>query len=160
MDDFDFYRLYKTLHVLAVMLMAGGIAIESVIGPLMAKAPSVQELRAYARLSRMAGMFLIAPGALFTAGFGYATAGRGDIDVDETWLLISQVIFYIAVFVGIGFLMQASRQLWNHVKDLPDGPVPAAVRSEAANPLPAILGGMLTIGFIFIVYLMVAQPAW
>jgi len=27
MDDFDFYRIYKTLHVLSVIMLGGGIAI-------------------------------------------------------------------------------------------------------------------------------------
>jgi hypothetical protein len=160
MDDFDFYRLYKTLHVLSVILLAGGVGIESVIGPLMARATSVQELRAYARLSRIAELYIMLPAFLLIAGFGYATAGRINLDIDTTWLLIAQIVFYAAVVISVGYLMQVSLGLWRKVKDLPDGPVPAALARELANPLPGLMGALLTVALVFIVYLMVAKPSW
>ena len=38
MDDFDLYRLLKTLHVLSVLMLGSGIVVESLLGPLMARA--------------------------------------------------------------------------------------------------------------------------
>ena len=47
MDDFDSFHLFKTVHVLGVVMLAGAIAIEGVAGPLMKRASSVQELPRY-----------------------------------------------------------------------------------------------------------------
>ena len=50
MSDFDWYRLFKTLHVLSVVALGGGFVLEGIAGPLVARARTVQEVRAYARL--------------------------------------------------------------------------------------------------------------
>ncbi len=50
MDDFDFYRLFKTLHVIAVLLLGGGFVLEGIVGALLPKLKTVQEVRVYARL--------------------------------------------------------------------------------------------------------------
>ncbi len=160
LEDYDFYRLYKTLHVLSVMLLAGGITIETVLGPLLARATSIQQLRAYTGISRIAENFIILPSVILIAGLGYATAGRGNIDLDTTWLLIGQVVFYVAALIAIGFLRTVSIRLDNRVRALPDGPVSPELAKELSNPLPAVLGGLLTAGFVFILYLMVAKPGW
>ena len=160
MDDFDFYRLYKTLHVLSVIALGGGIAIETVIGPLMVKARSVQELRAYTRLSRIAENYVILPAVLFVTGFGYATAGRLNIDLETTWLFIAQILTLVAAVMSIGYLRLASGKINRIARETPEGPVPESVMREMKNPGPPIVGGLLTIVFVFIVYLMVAKPDW
>ena len=59
MDDFDLYRLFKTLHVLAVTLLAAGIGVENVVGPLLPRARNTQELRALATVMGVAGKYVI-----------------------------------------------------------------------------------------------------
>jgi hypothetical protein len=54
----------------------------------------------------------------------------------------------------------ASARLEKMVDGAPDGPVPPDIVANTKEPGPAIVGGLLTLYFIFIVYLMVAQPAW
>ena len=50
MDDFDLYRLFKTLHVISVVMLGGGFVLEGICGPLVARAKTMGEVRAYARL--------------------------------------------------------------------------------------------------------------
>jgi hypothetical protein len=135
-DDFDFYRLYKTLHILSVTVLAGGIAIESVAGPVLARAQSVQELRAYAKLMVIAQNFLILPGFVLLVGFGYAAAGRANLDLDATWLLIAQILTYTAAVASLGYLRSASMRLSRMVREAPDGPVTPELGREIKNPLP------------------------
>jgi uncharacterized membrane protein len=160
MDDFDFYRLYKTLHVLSVALLAGGITIETVIGPLLPRAGSVQELRAYTRVMKIAENFIILPATLLVIGFGYATASRLNIDLDVTWLLFGQILTYAAAIISLAYLRTAALRADRMARAAPDGPVPEELVRETKNPGPAIVGTLMLIIFIFIVYLMVAQPAW
>jgi uncharacterized membrane protein len=159
-DDFDFYRLFKTLHVLAVILLGGGIIIETAVGILMARASGVQELRAYTKLSTVAEKYVMLPAYVLIAGFGYATAGRANIDVDVTWLMIAQILFYIAVAVSVLYLLRASMQIDRLARAAPDGPLIAEIAAELKKPGPPIAGGLLTLIYVFIVYLMVAKPAW
>ena len=160
MDDFDFYRLYKTLHVIAVTPLAGGITVETVIGPLMVRVQSVQELRLLARLSKLSENFIILPSLLLVIGFGYATAARRDIDLETTWLLLGQVLTFVAALASIGYLRSASLRLNRLANEAPDGPIPDGLRRELKNPGPPVVGGLLAVVFVFIIYLMVAQPNW
>jgi hypothetical protein len=104
--------------------------------------------------------FLIFPFFVLVAVFGYLTADRLNISLDVTWLLIAQVIFYAAVLIALTYLRDATGRL-NHLADeAPDGPVTEEITAEIKKPLPAILGSILTVGYFFIVYLMVSKPAW
>jgi uncharacterized membrane protein len=159
-DDFDFYRLYKTLHVLAVIYLGGGIAIETIIGPFLARATSVQELKVLTRISRTTELFVNLPALFLIAGFGYAVAGRANLDLDVTWLLLGQIIFYVAAVVALGYLGIGALILHGRVARLEDGPIPKEMARQLKNPLPPIVGALLTVAYVFIVYLMVSQPDW
>jgi uncharacterized membrane protein len=160
MDDFDVYRLTKTLHVIAVVILGGGGIMESVIGPIVAKAPSVQEVRAYARLLYISENYLSIPAAIAIAVFGYITADRAGYDLDTTWLLLGQVLFYVIVALGLGILRPAAGRLYRLAKDAPDGPVTPELVEQLQKPLPVIAGAATGILFIAIIYLMVARPDW
>ena len=160
MSDLDFIRIYNTLHVLSVALLAGGITIDTVVGPLMVRATSVQELRAFTRLSRIAEDYIMLPAFLLIVGFGYATAGRQDRDLGDTWLLVAQILTFIAAAGVIGYLRSASLRVDRLARAVPDGPVPESLTRAMKNPGPPIVGTILTVGFVFILYLMVAQPRW
>ena len=160
MDDFDLYRLFKTLHVISVMILVGAALMEGVIGPILGQARSMEVVRAYARLLYISENYLSIPAAIAIAVFGYATADRIGLSLDTTWLLLGQLLFYVIVAIGLGVLRPAANRLWSLVQDAPDGPVTPAGAAQLAKPLPA-LGGVATgLLFVFIVYLMVAKPGW
>ena len=160
MDDFDWYRLFETLHMLSVILLGGGIAIQNVAGPMLPKVKSVQEVRALAAMMRTADNFLIVPAVVLLTVFGYLTADRANYDLDLTWLFLGQILFYAAVVISFTYLRGATNRLNRMAQAAPDGPVTADLTDEMKKPGPAILGTLLTLIFIFIVYLMVAKPGW
>ncbi len=161
MDEFDLYRMYKTLHLLAVVLLAGGITIETVVGPLMVRATTVQELRAFTRLSKIAENFCILPGLFLAIGFGYAMTGNDfGPDLDTTWVLLGQILAFVALAVSIGYLRTASLRIDGRARQAPDGPVPDELRREMKNSGPPIVGAVLTFIFVLLIYLMVVKPAW
>src|SRR6266536_2240930 len=125
MSDFDWYRLFKTLHVFAVVALGGGFVLEGISGPLVARARSVQEVRAYARLIYVSENFLSIPAAIALAVFGYATANKADLSLSMTWLALGQVLFYAIVVLAVIFLRPAANRLHRLAQAAPEGPVPS-----------------------------------
>lgn len=160
MDDFDWFRLFKTLHVLAVVVLVGGAVMESIIGPIVVKARSVQEVRAYALLLYISENYLSIPAAIAIAVFGYLTAERAGYNLGTTWLLLSQVLFYGIVVIALAVLRPAAGRLYRLAKDAPDGPVTPGIETQLKQPLPAMMGALTGVMFVAIIYLMVSRPGW
>ena len=160
MSDFDWYRLFKTLHVFAVVALGGGFVLEGISGPLVARARSVQEVRAYARLIYVSENFLSIPAAIALAVFGYATANKADLSLSMTWLALGQVLFYAIVVLAVVFLRPAANRLDRLAQAAPEGPVPSDLAAEIKKPQAGIVGVLTSVAFAFVIYLMVAKPNW
>lgn len=160
MDDFDLYRLFKTLHVISVVILGGGGIMEGIIGPILARSSSVQEVRAYARLLYISENYLSIPAAIAIAVFGYLTADRLGIDLDTTWLLLGQILFYVIAVIGLGILRPAANELYKLTRTAPDGPVSPEIAVQLSKPLPGAMGALTGVLFVAIIYLMVAKPDW
>jgi hypothetical protein len=87
-DDFDFYRLFKTLHVISVVLLGGGVVLEALAGALVARVRSVQEVRALAWMIYISENYLSIAAAIGIVVFGYLTADRLDLILGTTWVLL------------------------------------------------------------------------
>ena len=64
MDDFELFKLFKTLRVIAVVFLGGGIVLEAMVGILAARASTVQEARVYGLLVYISENFLAIPAAI------------------------------------------------------------------------------------------------
>jgi uncharacterized membrane protein len=159
-DDFGLYRLFKTLHVISVIVLGGGFVLEGIVGALVARVHSVQEARAYAQLLFISENYLSLPAAVSIAVFGYLTADRLNVSLDETWLLLGQVLFYGIAVLAIVFLRTAANRLYNLAREAPNGPLTPELQAQLRSPAPAIVGPVVTVMFVATIYLMVAQPAW
>ena len=160
MDDADWYRLFQTLHVISVVLLGGGFVLEGICGPLVARARSVQEVRVYARLKHVSENYLSIPAAVALAVFGYLAADRIGYDLDATWLALGQALFYAIVVLALLVLRPAANRLHRLAEAAPDGPVTPEIAAELRKPLPAAVGALTSLIFVFVIYLMVAKPAW
>jgi uncharacterized membrane protein len=160
MDDFDLYRLFKTLHVIAVVLLGGGFVLEAITGVLVARVRTVQEARAYATLLYISENYLSPAAALVLAVFGYATADRFGYDLDVTWLLLGQVLFFGIVVLAIVFLRSAAKRLYALTREAPDGPLTPEIAAQLKSRPAAIVGPITSVMFVFVIYLMVARPGW
>jgi uncharacterized membrane protein len=154
------YDVLKALHVLAVTMLAAGIGVESVVGPILGGATTLGQVKTLSRVSVAAEKFLIIPAAVLIPVFGYATAGKGDWDLGMTWLAIGQVLFYVAVAIGLGFLARGSFQLEGRVRDLQGDAIPPEIQQNLKNPLFPIFGALNTLLFIAIVVVMVTKPGY
>jgi uncharacterized membrane protein len=160
MDDFDLYRLFKTLHVIAVIVLGGGFVLEGIVGSLLPKVRTVQEARAYALLLYISENFLSIPAAIILAVFGYLTADRIGYDLDLTWLLLGQVGFYAIVILALAILRPASNRLYRMTREAPDGPLTPEITEHMKSVGPMIVGPVTTVIFVAVVYLMVSKPNW
>ncbi|HWC29927.1 MAG TPA: DUF2269 family protein [Dehalococcoidia bacterium] len=160
MDDFDLYRLFKTLHVVAVVILGGGFVLEGIVGALVARVNTMQEARAYARLLYISENYLSLPAAIAIAVFGYLTADRFGYALDETWLALGQLLFYAIAVLAIVFLRTAANSLYRLTRDAQDGPLTPEVAAQLRSKAPAIVGPVTSVMFVAIIYLMVAKPAW
>ena len=160
MDDFDLYRIFKTAHVVAVLLLGSGFVMEAICGAMAARARTVQEVRVYARLLTFSENILSPVAAVTLAVFGYLTADRIGYSLDATWLLLGQVLFYGVSLLAIAVLRPAANELNRIAQAAPDGRVTPELTTQLKKPLPAIIGPVLSVVFVFIIYLMVARPAW
>jgi uncharacterized membrane protein len=158
MDTYDLFRLYKTLHVIAVVVLGGGFVLEAIAGPLVARAKTVGEVRAYARMMHFSETYLSLPAALFVAGFGYATASKIDLDYSQFWIGLSQALFYGLAVLAVVFLRPAAAKLHKLAEAAPDGPVTPEITAQLKRPLPMVIGPVITMMFIVIIYLMVSKP--
>jgi uncharacterized membrane protein len=145
---------------MAVVVLGGGAIMESIVGPIVAKARSVQDVRAYALLLYISENYLSIPAAIAIAVFGYLTADRLDIALDTTWLLLGQLLFYAIVVIALAVLRPAANRLYRLANEAPDGPVTPEIIAQLQQPLPAIAGAATGILFFVIIYLMVAKPDW
>jgi uncharacterized membrane protein len=158
MDTYDLFRLYKTLHVIAVVVLGGGFVLEAIAGPLVDRAKTVGEVRAYARMMYFSETYLSLPAALFVAGFGYATASKLDLDYSKFWIALSQVLFYGLAILAVVFLRPAASKLLKLAEAAPDGPVTPEIRALLDKRLPMVIGMIVTLMFIVVIYLMVSKP--
>jgi uncharacterized membrane protein len=145
---------------MAVVVLGGGAIMESIVGPIVAKARSVQDVRAYALLLYISENYLSIPAAIAIAVFGYLTADRLDIALDTTWLLLGQLLFYAIVLIALAVLRPAAKRLYRLANEAPDGPVTPEIVAQLQQPLPAIAGAVTGLMFFAIIYLMVAKPDW
>ncbi|HEX5369699.1 MAG TPA: DUF2269 family protein [Dehalococcoidia bacterium] len=160
MDKYDMFRLFKTLHVIAVVLLGSGFVLETITGILAGRARSVAEARVYARLIAFSENWLSPAAAVALAVFAYATADRGGFRLGTTWLVIAQVLFVIIVVVALVFLRPAARKLQAMTSAAPDGPITPDIAAYLKSPLFPVMGTLVSVLFIFIIYLMVSKPAW
>jgi uncharacterized membrane protein len=158
MDTYDLYRLYKTLHVISVVVLGGGFVLEAIAGPLLKRAKTVGEVRAYARMMHFSETYLSLPAALFVAGFGYATASKIDLDYSQFWIGLSQALFYGLAVLAVVFLRPAAAKLLKLAEATPDGPVTPEITAQLKRPLPMVIGPIVTFMFVIIIYLMVSKP--
>jgi uncharacterized membrane protein len=83
---FEFYALFKFVHVVAVIIWIGGVCALSVINARLTREQDRAVLMALLRQSGFYGAAIIAPAAVMTLIAGMATAGSAGLRFDSLWL--------------------------------------------------------------------------
>jgi uncharacterized membrane protein len=153
------HEVLKLFHILAVILLGGAILVDTLTGIVLPRLKLAAELRALTRVMRV-NQYIGVVAIILIPVFGYALAAEDETSLGTTWLLVSQVLFWAAVVASWTVLVPGSLRIARRAEALPDGPIPDEVMKELRNPIFPALGSLLTLFFVFILYLMVVQPGW
>ncbi|MFN2581308.1 MAG: DUF2269 family protein [Candidatus Dormibacteria bacterium] len=158
----NWFLFWLFLHITAAVLAFGPIFVFPIIGTLAAKAP--QNMKFVVELNHRIETRLVLPFALSMVVSGSGLLWTANINWFATpYLIVGVVLYLIATTLSIGFLLPNTRKLLNFVEHAP-APVPGAA---TAGPPPQVMrlirrnqiaGGITTVLFLIIIFLMIIQP--
>jgi uncharacterized membrane protein len=153
------YAILKTIHVLAVIMFLGNIAVG---GFWKAFADRTNDPRVMAYTIRgiiQADRIFTIPGVILILLAGFATAGIGGVPILSTgWVLWALILFIIAG-IAFGPIARAQRQLEAIARTAADGGTFDAARYASVSNTWNVAGTIGLVLPIVAVILMVMKPA-
>lgn len=154
------------LHILGVVLIAGGAGVGLATGIAMPRTDSVSSIGSMSLLAARAEHFATTPGALLTliTGTWLILDDTGApfqlFDIDETWLWLSYILWVVTAILGEGILARFNHQLHRRASELGMQGIESSeeLRRAAASPVSSVTGSVLVVLTVVFLYLMVFQP--
>jgi Predicted integral membrane protein (DUF2269) len=148
------------LHILAAVIAFGPIFVFPVVGTLVAQSP--QNMRFAVELNHRIETRLVLPLAASMLVSGSGLIWTSGISFFQTpFLIVAVVLYLLAMGLALGVLLPTTRKLLHIVEHSP-APAPSAGAPLAQIPALVrrnqIFGGLTTILFLVIIFLMVIQP--
>jgi uncharacterized membrane protein len=152
------YALFKTVHLLGVILLVGNVTITA-YWKVLADRTSDTKIVAHAQhgvtvadwLFTLTGIVL-----LMIGGYG-AVAVAGWSLTGPTWLVLGQILFAVSGVIWLGILIPIQIRQARTVRALRnDNPLPSPYRRDSR--LWLVWGILATVPLIAAVYVMVAKP--
>lgn len=148
------------LHILAAVIAFGPIFVFPIVGSLAAQMP--QHMRFAFELNHRIEQRLVLPLAGTMAISGAGLIWTSDINIFQTpFLLVGVVLYLVALTVARTVLLPSTAQLVHLAEHAPPsaaatGPPPQEVMTLVRRL--QIFGGLTTLLFLVIIFLMVVQP--
>ena len=98
------YAVYKTLHVLAVVVWVGGDVTLTTLGIVFERRRDGETLAAIGKAGAWVGTRVYTPALFAVVAFGIALVEKGDLPWDTFWIDFALVGWAIAAAVGVGFV--------------------------------------------------------
>jgi uncharacterized membrane protein len=98
------YAVYKTLHVVAVVVWVGGDITLTTLGIVFERRRDGDTLAAIGKAGAWVGTRVYTPALFAVIAFGIALVEKGDIPWDTFWIDFALVGWTIAAIVGVGFV--------------------------------------------------------
>jgi uncharacterized membrane protein len=144
------------LHILAAVIAFGPIFVFPIIGTLAAQMP--QHMRFAVELNHRIEVRLVIPLALSMLVSGIALIWTANINVFLTnYLLVAIGLYLLALAISISVLLPTTRRLMKTVEKDADTGVPSPVVMGLVRH-NQIYGGVTTVLFLVIIFLMIIQP--
>ena len=152
-DGMDAATVWKFLHI-AAMFLAVSIFVGQ--GMLIGAVARSGDVAALGRMVAAEERFTPVGGGAFVLGvvFGFITAITGDLDLTQTWLVISYVLALFILVNGITYHRVQAEKLKAAV-EAGDGD---RARALATAPSAALMNVVDAVAWLAIIYLMVAKP--
>jgi len=148
------YEWFKTVHVLAVVMWAGGGVMLTLLALMTIALRDPVRLVQFTRQAAFLGGTYFPPLSLMVVGFGFGLVEKGDFGYDLAWVQIGIAGWAASFVAGAGFLGPQSKRLAKMLEERPpeDAGVQALIRRIL---LVARLDSVL---LLFITLEMVAKP--
>lgn len=150
----NWFVFWLFLHILAAVIAFGPIFVFPIIGALAARAPEHGKFAI--ELSHRIEMRLVLPLAATMLISGSGLIWTANVDFFRTPYLIVAVLLYLAAMgIATGVLLPNTRKMLAIVEG--DGP-PNLVALQSRVQMNQRFGGLLTVDFLVIIFLMIVQP--
>ncbi|GER85177.1 hypothetical protein KTAU_38120 [Thermogemmatispora aurantia] len=154
----DWYHLVLFLHILGVLGLFMGVAVQLISMQGARRAQSVEAVRLWSSVLRPLGRFMLLTSLLILfAGLAMLLEAWG---WSQAWLDISLVLFLLTGLVTSRVNSAHGRRLGSQLARAGAGPVSPELRQLLTHPLPwttTITTSTLAVGIVF---LMVMKPDW
>lgn len=149
----NWFLFWLFLHILAAIIAFGPIFVFPLVGTLAAKSP--QHIKFAVAVNHAIEMRLVTPFAASMLISGSGLIWTANINFFATPYLIVAVVLYLASMgIGTGVLGPNTKKMMAIVEG-DQGPTPELFRLIKQNQQ---LGGLTTVFFLVIVFLMIIQP--
>jgi len=98
------YTVYKTLHVVAIVIWVGGDVTLTTLGIVFERRRDGDTLAAIGKAGAWVGTRIYTPALFAVLGFGIALVEKGNWPWDVFWIDFALVGWTIAAVVGVGFV--------------------------------------------------------
>lgn len=169
MDEYDFFRIFLLLHILAAIVGFGSVFLNGVYAA-QAKAIRGPEGLAIAKANlhvseKWGTKFIYA-----VPVFGILAIVTSDdlYEFSDTWISASFVLYIAAIGTSHGFLIPRVKKIHGLMEEMlaggpppqgaPPGPPPQVVKIEALGKQVGMAGASLDIALIVMLWLMIFRP--
>ena len=98
------YEIYKTFHVVAVVVWVGGDVTLTTLGIVFERRRDGETLASIGKAGAWVGTRVYTPALFVVLAFGIALVEKGGIPWDTVWIDFALVGWTIAAVVGVGFV--------------------------------------------------------
>ena len=160
------YNIMKVLHILAAVVGFGSVLLNGLYAAQARKRPPAEGLAILEANTFVSSKpAKIAIYLTFILGFGVMGMSDGVIEMSDTWVLISVILFAIALLVSELLLTPRVKQMVALQRELATapagasagGPPPQAAQMKALGGQIGAISGYLHLTFLVILVLMVFQ---
>jgi uncharacterized membrane protein len=156
----NWFLLWLFLHILAAVIAFGPIFVFPIVGSLAAQMP--QHMRFAVELNHRIELRLVLPLAVSMVISGAGLIWTANINIFQTpFLLVGVVLYLVALAVAFRVLLPTTTRLVHLAEQ---APLPAAAPGPPTQEMMTLIrrlqmfGGLTTLLFLVIIFLMVIQP--
>lgn len=154
------YEVALFLHLLGVVMLAGGSAATTVLGIAASRTNETRLIDRYLHLSQVSERTLIIPGSIGLLAAGLWLVSETGYGYGDGWLIGAYVLFALAMGIGMFALGPHGSRVGAQAKELVAAGTERSdeLQRAAAAPAMALLAMTENVLIVVFLWLMVAKP--
>jgi uncharacterized membrane protein len=154
------YEVALFLHLLGVMMLAGGSAAATVLGIAASRTNATRLIERYTHFSALSDRTMIVPGSVLLLAAGLWLVSETGYGYGDGWLIAAYVLFALALAIGMFALGPHGSRVNAQAKELVAAGTEESdeLQRVAAAPTMALLGMLENVLIVVFLWLMIAKP--